>query len=207
VFSTLFDNASKFSADFEILSPDPDYFAVQTGLVIAAQNGWFARDKAPIKNVALLKTALPEGDYDIDLQMSLRINSQDNYGGLVLYQDDQNVLLAGYGAQPWGNNVNRQAFAEKITGGQSTFVWDKANRFGIADDPQTAILRVAKRGRKYTVSVYQKAADTAEWAWFPVTEFTVLKFTPCLGVFAANRNPDSSELPVRFEKLTVSPAK
>jgi hypothetical protein len=207
IYSSVFDDAAKFAADFEILNAEPGYQAVQTGLVIAAKNGWFPKPKTPVKNLALLKTPLPEGDYDIDLQMSLRITSQQNYAGLALYQDDQNVLVAGYGGQPWGNNINRQAFAEKITSGESTVVWDKVNRFGAAPDPQTVIIRMQKRGRTYAVSVYQKMVDKDEWAWTPLTEFSVLKFTPRLGLFAANKEADAAELPVRFEKLVITPAK
>jgi len=210
VFSTTFDNPAEFGAHFTIMNKEKSHIALDRGLTVASQLGLFGDEKNPVKNLTLLNDALPDGDYDAEVQVSFQLTSQKPEVGLVLYQDDGNYLLLGRFGQKHGYNVKRTDVFRKVTNKIDSPVVGGAYRAGSEAGPITHILKIEKRGRKYTGKIYTPNEKTGEHEWLTVGEQTVLKMNAKLGLVAHNLGADhygggpAHEIVVRFERLVIT---
>ncbi len=209
-FSTTFDNADEFGSHFTIINEEKSHLALDRGLTIATQFGLFGDEKNPVKNLALLNDALPEGDYDAEVQVSFQLTSQKPQVGLVLYQDDGNYLLLGRFGEDHGSNHKRTDVFRKISNGNGSPVVGGTYRAFADKGPVTHIFKIEKRGRKYIGKIYTPNEETGDYEWLTIGEQTVLKLNAKLGLVANNLGTDhygggpAHEIVVRFERLIVT---
>ncbi len=203
-YATYFDDGDSFDDEFEVLHKDATHMALEYGLNLVSQPGKLADTNRPLKNLVLLNKPLPKGDYDIEVQACMRITSQHNDLGIVLYQDDKNALFLGHKGASANFRLSRQFGFSKVLRGQRSDIWDGIDRAGPASEEQTVVFKIEKRSRKYTASVYTADKDdSSKMKWVPVGEQSLLRFAPRLGFYANNHGTDANEVSIRFEKVAI----
>ena len=209
-YFSVFDDAEQFAADYEVRDATKHYFGLNGGLNVLSQFGVLGDEQNPLKNLVLLNRALPDGNYDIEVQARTRLTSQNSDVGIALFQDYDSALYLGHAAFGGGGyNYHPQFQFEKVLRG------DRSGPSRAVQHVQgkeiTVIFRIEKRGRKYTASVYAPSETEGEMEWFPVGEQSLLRFKPQLGFYAWNRlahtygGGPAHEVNICFERVQVTP--
>lgn len=210
VYQTNFLDRRAFEREFIVHNPDPRRMGFACGLNLVSRYGLLGNNRKPaVPNLVEYKGQLPDGDWDVIAQLTTRLTTAGNSAGFALIQDTQTMLTVEYASLEHGYNQKRRLRFGKLIGTEWTVLEDPAYRFGGSPDWQDVLLKIEKRGRKYTAFGYFKNEKSGKWEWIKIGEQTLLKFHPRLHLYAANFQQDhygyekTHEIVGRFSRLLI----
>ena len=119
-YHTLFDDMETFQRDYDTSNASTTHYGLNGGLNIVSQSSAPIGQK-PKPNIILLNKELPQGDYEIEVQASTRITSQNPDVGIALFDSPEKGLYFGHAAFGGGGyNHHPQFQFEKVLKGERT---------------------------------------------------------------------------------------
>lgn len=171
LFIDEFDGDS-LSSNWEVLNEDADSYIVEDGklLVIGTNAGHL--NKAPVPNIFRLKSGLPKGDWVATIKFSIPYQTGKEAPFIGIYEDKDNHLVGStYSNSYYGGVRGAQVFLgswKRSKGKQTSFsrvVWGGAKgvAYKVEDAPNPILLRITKKGRKYSASYKLEGMKQSDW--------------------------------------------
>ncbi|MEX2201767.1 MAG: hypothetical protein WD711_10265 [Dongiaceae bacterium] len=165
IFVDEFD-APDLGESWMIVSPDPDKFIVEDGVLLAITTGPGSLTDATVPNLFQLDQPLPEGDWVMTLQFSAEFQTAREVLYMGLMDAPDRYLLASIytaGDKYYGWTINVAAF--KKSGEEESMFSRELAKLGCSSCPEDRMfpnfvetigqpiqLRMERHGRQYTVS-------------------------------------------------------
>jgi hypothetical protein len=200
-----------------VIQPDAKRWTLEGGrLVIVTQPAELTKKPEILRNQFVLDRDLP-GDYTVDSKVTITLSSQGNAAGVMIRQTSGDYVMLGYRGKEWGGNVWREAFFEKMTGGEANLIGYPKREIsaggtpidfiGRRADPETVWLRLEKKGRTFTGSFSMDGTT-----WMKIGDHTVLGTGGSRLALTAFNGPHAYlekpiEVSAEFDYVEVIPAK
>jgi hypothetical protein len=202
-YATDFRDVEAFHREFSVLRPDPGSLVLEDGLELVARYGIPGDRWTPIRNLVVRNDPLPDGEFDVEVELDARFTSRHDDVGIVLYGENGNALYLGHWALPGSDEAVRQAYLRTVEGGRGAtrFATDAASRTDV--EATTLVFRIERGEDGYTGWL-----DVAGRGWVEVGEADLDLMEPRIGLFARSAR-DLGSVPgagVRFGRLWVMTA-
>jgi hypothetical protein len=199
-YATDFRDPSAFRREFTVLQPDPGSLVLEDGLELVARYGIPGDRWTPIRNLVLWNRPLPDGTWDVEVEVDARFTSPHDDVGIVLYGEQGNALYVGHWALPGQLEAGRRAYLRAVQGeqGETRFASGDGSRSDV--EPTTLVFRVERSASGYVAWI-----DVGGRGWVMVGESDIELVEPRIGLFARSAR-DLGSVPgagVRFARLWV----
>ncbi|WP_136657208.1 VWA domain-containing protein [Nitratireductor sp. XY-223] len=186
---------------WEIIHPDPDYYIVEDGelLAITGKNASLAGDN--VKNLFRLTKDLPKGDWRATLKFSMDFQTGKESIFFGLYDDPENFLVSEL-FPVWNGNGSRwylRVARTKMLKGEKTNsndnVWysgkvKQGTMNATLSVVQPILMRIEKKGRNYAGAIRFEGVDDPQWIELPDLKLLRQKGNLTFGVYKFSDHRD-----------------